>query len=60
MIFIVRRPQYFISHTTSQRSLVRRHRLARVNGNSSSEFGTPLTTAVSDSITRWFVPYLIK
>ena len=28
MIFSVRRPQYFISHTTSQRSLVTRHRLS--------------------------------
>ena len=28
MIFSVRRPQYFISHTTSQRLLVTRHRLS--------------------------------
>ena len=28
MIFSVRRPQYFISHTKSQRLLVTRHRLS--------------------------------
>ena len=39
MIFIVRRPQYFISHTTSQWSLVMRYRLARVIGNRNVSLG---------------------
>ena len=46
MIFSVRRPQYFISHTKSQRLLVTRHRLSceKVNLHSTlvSELGTPV------------------
>ena len=40
MIFSVRRPQYFIAHTESQRLLVTRHRLSceKVTRNVSLEY----------------------